>query len=86
MNYKIKYLSLNNVIELIKSRCRLVNDIPNAVAYFFSAPETYEEAGAKKYFKDENTAMLLDELAVRFDALDEFTVQAAEESIHSDNH
>jgi glutamyl-tRNA synthetase len=69
-----------DVIELIKSRCRLVNDIPNAIVYFFRAPEIYDEAGVKKHFKDENAAVFLEELAARFDALGELTVQGAEES------
>ncbi|MFC1511905.1 glutamate--tRNA ligase [Candidatus Latescibacterota bacterium] len=68
------------VIELVKSRCKLVTDIPGMIDYFFAAPATYEDAGMRKYFSHESAADILEGLAARFESLDEFTIESAEET------
>lgn len=67
------------VIDLIKSRCRLTTDVPDMVEYFFTEPESYEEKGVKKHFKPD-AAKRLEQLAARFEVLDPFTIEAAEEA------
>lgn len=69
------------VIELLKERCRLINNFAELGAFFFQAPASYEEEGVRKYFTDYKVAEHLDSLTNIFDSLEPFNEQTIEESI-----
>ncbi len=71
---------LTEIIRLLRERCRLLPEFIERSVYFFSAPVSYDEKGEKKHF-DTSAAKLLDTLADRFEALGEFTVESAEETV-----
>jgi glutamyl-tRNA synthetase len=66
-------------VTLLKSRARFPVEILDYGFYFFRDPETIVDAkAAKKRLKDEETPARLEELARRFEALDEFTEETME--------
>jgi len=69
---------LLTVIGLLRERCRLLTEFVERSGYFFRDPETYEEKGVRKYFRDESVSVRLESLAGRFESLGEFTVEATE--------
>ena len=74
---------LLKIIGLLRERCRLFPEFVERGAYFFVDPETYEEKGARKHFKGEPAAELLETLAARFGALGEFNVEATEDAVRT---
>ena len=73
-----KHDYLINVIDLLKGRCRLIPDFAERCGYFFKNPETFEEKGVKKCFRDPLSLELMTALADRFEALDVFNEQSTE--------
>jgi len=71
---------LLNVINLLKARCRLITDFTARGEFFFKDPVSYEEKGARKYFKSLTVAEHLEKLADIFDSLDAFTEKEVEEA------
>jgi glutamyl-tRNA synthetase len=71
---------LRDVIRILKSRARRLSDFVEMGGYFFSFEGKYDEAAAKKNFSPE-AADLLDTLAERFEGLDNFTEEAAEQAL-----
>ncbi|KUG04792.1 glutamyl-trna synthetase [hydrocarbon metagenome] len=49
------------VIELLKSRVKTVNEILDEASYFFKPVSSYDEKGSQKYFKKEDSPILLSE-------------------------
>ncbi len=68
-------------IHLLKSRSHFPADILDRGDYFFKEPETVDAKAAKKRLKDPETPAWLDELASRYNAIDEFTVETTEQVI-----
>jgi glutamyl-tRNA synthetase len=69
------------VIDLLKPKVRLIPDFAVFGAYFFRAPEQYEETARAKHWKDPQTADRLEKLAARFAELQDFSQAAAEEAV-----
>lgn len=65
------YIAL--VIGLIKERATFVSDFWELSHYFFKAPESYDEKAAKKAFKDDTAALMI-ELVDIIQHISEFTV------------
>jgi glutamyl-tRNA synthetase len=69
-------------VRLLKTRARYPMDILDKGNYFFNDPtEIVERKAAKKRLKHEDTAVRLDEMAKRFEALESFTEETAEEAL-----
>ncbi|MFC1692194.1 glutamate--tRNA ligase [Candidatus Latescibacterota bacterium] len=71
------------IIGLLKERCRLLKDFVKQGVYFFGEPNSYEEKGVKKHFRDETAADRLEILADRFEALDIYTETTTENALRS---
>jgi len=69
---------ISGVISLLRERCRLLPEFVEQSGYFFTDPDSYDEKGVKKHFKNVEVADRLDTLADRFAALDDFTVDSTE--------
>jgi glutamyl-tRNA synthetase len=77
---KEKRTYLLKIIDLLKSRCRLMTDFIERSEYFFKDPVSYEEKGVKKYFNNLTTAEYLEKLANIYNSLDSFTEIELEEA------
>ncbi len=69
---------LAEVIGLEIERCRLLSEFPEALAYFFQAPESYEPKGVRKFFGSPEAAELLDQTAGILEAAEPFAGEALE--------
>lgn len=47
---------LARIVAMVSERCRLLSEFPDALRYFFEAPQAYEEKGAKKVFATDGAA------------------------------
>ncbi|MFH1374590.1 MAG: glutamate--tRNA ligase [bacterium] len=73
---------LRAVVGTLRERVRRVSDFINLGSYFFDFDYKYDPAAVCKRFLPE-TAGLLDELADRFEALPELTLQNTEETLNT---
>jgi glutamyl-tRNA synthetase len=73
---------LAKAVELLKTRAHFPLDILDKGEYFFNDPTALvDRKAAKKRLKHPDTAVRLDELATRFEALEEFTEESAEAAL-----
>jgi len=72
---------LRRVIELLKSKVKLVTEFAAQSRYFFREPEQYEEAARAKHWKEPRTAEYLEQAATHLEALSEFSAATTEETI-----
>ncbi len=72
---------LLDIIELLKSRMKTLGDFVRYGFYYFKDPDTYESKGIRKYFKDDNSWQLLDELGNRFEKLNGFDAPQIEKTL-----
>jgi glutamyl-tRNA synthetase len=75
--YDVSDERLYDICELLQERIQRVPEIATENRYFFEDPETYEEKGVQKRWKDDS-ADLLDGYADRLEALDGFDVDDVE--------
>jgi len=68
------------VVEVLKERARRLSDFVVLGGYFFTFDYKYDPAAAKKQFTPEG-ADLLEELANRFEALPEFSLENTEQTL-----
>jgi nondiscriminating glutamyl-tRNA synthetase len=66
------------VVSLEIERCQLLSEFPDALRYFFEAPTSYEEKGAKKFFAGEEAAAGLELSAKTIAACEPFAHDALE--------
>jgi glutamyl-tRNA synthetase len=78
---KVDAAYLSAVIALLKGRSRRISEIAPAGAYFFKAPEAYEEKAKKKYFNAEGAAALQTVASV-LSGLTQFTKNDIEKAYH----
>ena len=64
---------LKKAVHLVKERCNLLAEFPDALSYFYHAPETYEEKAVEKFFKSEISDDVLETTSGRLSALDDFS-------------
>jgi len=72
---------LRRVIELLKSKVKLMPEFAAQSRYFFREPEQYEEAARAKHWKEPRTAEYLEQAATHLEALSEFSAATTEDAI-----
>ena len=70
------------VIDLVKQRCRFVDDVVEQSRYFFDVELEYEEKALKKHWK-ENTAVLLEKFLASLQKLQSWDEQSLESSLRA---
>jgi len=75
--YAVSDERLSDICELLQERIQRVSEIATDNRYFFEDPESYEEKGVEKRWKDDS-ADLLTAYADRLEALDGFDVDDIE--------
>ncbi len=73
---------LAEVAALLQERIAFPADVVTEHAYFFADPETYDEKGVKKRWKDDSARLAL-AYADALEALPAFTVETAEEALRA---
>jgi len=68
------------VVSLVKERADFVNDLWALSDYFFMAPDTYDEKGVKKQWKD-NTSTILSQLVEALEGMPVFESELLEDKI-----
>ncbi|MCB2155628.1 glutamate--tRNA ligase [bacterium] len=74
---------LATIIGLAIERVRLLSEFPEALDFFFRAPETFEEKGVKKAFGKEGTELNLRAAAKAIEALDDFSHDGLEAALRA---
>ena len=69
--YSVSDERLHFICEIMQDRLDRVSDLATETRYFFEAPESYDEKGVKKRWKDDS-ADLLEEYADRLEEADTF--------------
>ena len=69
------------IAEVLKTRVKTITEFYHFGAYFFKAPENYDEKGIKKYFKKENSKEILEKLIEILNATEPFTEEKLEENL-----
>jgi glutamyl-tRNA synthetase len=75
-----RWVYLREVIRLLKERAKRLTDFVSMGGYFFSFDYTYDPKAEQKRFTPV-AANLLEELAARFEALEPFTHETAEQAL-----
>ena len=65
------------ICRLLKERANFVTDIRDTSRFFFCAPQTYDEKGVKKHWREE-TPTLVNELRRRLEEIEDFTATNTE--------
>lgn len=76
--YKLEYVE--KVVVLLKERASFVNDFWELGAYFFIAPENYDQKAVKKGWK-EDTSVLMQELIQEIKTLENFDAENLQEQV-----
>ena len=71
---------LEKICHLLKERANFVADIYNTSQYFYKAPQSYDEKGVKKFWKEETPA-LMQELIGVLEKVEDFTSPNTEEAV-----
>lgn len=74
---------LGRIIELEIERCRLLSDFPEALAYFFRRPDSYDPKGVKKVFGAEGMADMLREVAGVLEGVQPFAKEPMEAALRA---
>lgn len=72
---------INKVIELVKSRARLLPELLDEAAYFFAMPREYDPEGVKKHFLKGDAVIYLQQVLVQVDEVASFAAANLEEAI-----
>ena len=78
ISYDMK--KLEKICHLLKERANFVADIYNSSQYFYKAPQSYDEKGVKKFWK-EGTPALMQELVGVLENVQDFTSPNTEEAV-----
>ena len=73
---------LIQLVELFKERLEFLKDFRTLAAFFFEAPQSYDEKAVKKQWK-ENTPDLMRRLRTTLEAVSDFTALPLEEAVKS---
>lgn len=74
---------LMQVIGLLKERCKLLTDFADIGYYFFVDEFSYDDKGVRKQFRKDGVADLLSSLLARYEALDDFSAQKANDTLYA---
>ncbi|TYP49285.1 glutamate--tRNA ligase [Thermosediminibacter litoriperuensis] len=78
-----KYEYIKQAVALSRDRSKTLDELADAIAFFFKDVTEYEEKGVKKHFCKENAAELLLKGAEALERLDEFTHESTEHAFRS---
>lgn len=73
---------VQDVVAILGDRMKKLEDFETYADFFFQEIESYDEKGAKKHFKGEDTIKVLEELKKRLAALDDFSRDPIEQIFH----
>ena len=78
------HTTLIALIDLEKTRAKTLAEFPQALAYFFARPTSYDEAGMKKFFQNENSQApeILRATIEALKALAKFDITSIDERLH----
>jgi len=68
------------VIDLVRSRAKTVNELPELARYFFVTPDSYDEKGTKKYFRQAGSVQKLQAILEVFTNTSDFIASHLEEA------
>lgn len=77
---KTDLTTLTRIVALVKDRVSFIKDLWAQTAFFFVAPETYEEKSVKKRWK-EDTPAIMEELIVLLQNLPDFASAPSEKEV-----
>jgi glutamyl-tRNA synthetase len=72
---------LLSLINLLKPRATFLNDFVELARYFFEAPDHFDHKGLYKYFGNEDSWKLLDEIKIQLEECNPFTAESIEKLI-----
>jgi len=72
---------LRDVLAIVKEKIKLLKDVPEWTAYFFSEDYAFEPAAIAKVFAEPEAAERLIALRAAFDSLDTWTVEKLESTL-----
>jgi glutamyl-tRNA synthetase len=78
--HHIDIVELEKLVGLVKERVSFVKDIWDQTDFFFKAPESYDQEGIKKRWKDDSATLLL-ELKSNLEKIDDFSAVVTEKVI-----
>ncbi len=71
------------ITAMLKQRLKRLTEFPEMIAYFFSAPERYEEKAVKKFWKDESVIDILQKISSQLAAIKDFENTSIEAVLRS---
>ncbi|MDR2682806.1 MAG: glutamate--tRNA ligase, partial [Dysgonamonadaceae bacterium] len=71
---------LNKIVGLVKERIHFIEELWDQTAFFFIAPETYDEKTVRKRWKEESPAQLTELISV-LESVDDFTAPPTEAAV-----
>jgi glutamyl/glutaminyl-tRNA synthetase len=74
---------IEEIVRLLRERIELITEISDAAEYFFKDPVSYDPKGLVKAGKTAGLETILEALADRLDALDDFSHNQVETAIRS---
>ncbi len=69
---------LERIADLVKDRCKTLLDLASQIELYVEDEVAYQSDAVEKYWKADGLADYLEELASRFEALEEFTAESSE--------
>jgi glutamyl-tRNA synthetase len=75
--------NISYLIDLVKTRAETVEEIYEGIKFYFKDPETYEEKGIEKYFKDQSIMDSLKKLMVFLEDEENFETDNLEKIIRA---
>jgi glutamyl-tRNA synthetase len=69
------------VVSLVKDRVNFVHEIWDQAAFFFEAPQNYDEQTVKKKWKEDSASVLL-QAAEQINAVEDFSVETIDKTLH----
>src|SRR5690606_28143618 len=80
---KEKFDYIRRIVEISRDRAKTLDELADAIAFFFKDVSEYEEKGVRKHFTKENAAKLLTLGADALERLDDFTLEKTEATFRS---
>jgi glutamyl-tRNA synthetase len=69
------------LIDLVKTRAQTIDEVFNSIDFYFTDPESYEEKGINKFFKNDGSIDLLKILLSTFQETDDYGIENTEKVI-----
>ena len=80
---KEKFDYIRRIVVISRDRAKTLDELADAIAFFFKDVSEYEEKGVRKHFTKENAAKLLTLGADALERLDDFTLEKTEATFRS---